>query len=112
MSPGSPPERHGTVVERPTAPCGPPPAGDEAALQQEVTVLEVLDRVLDKGVVLSGDITLSVADVDLVHVGLRVLLSSVEAAQRQRSGVRSGEPGATPRPAAGDERPDAGRRSE
>ena len=37
---------------------------------------------LDKGVVLSGDITLSVADVDLVYVGLRVLLSSVEAMQR------------------------------
>jgi len=38
--------------------------------------------VLDKGVVLSGDITLSVADIDLVYVGLRVLLSSVEAMQR------------------------------
>ena len=58
------------------------PRDDEAALQQEVTLLELLDRVLDKGVVLSGDITLSVADVDLVHVGLRVLLSSVEAARR------------------------------
>lgn len=48
------------------------------------SLLDVLDRVLDKGVVLSGDITLSVADVDLVYVGLRVLLSSVEAARRQR----------------------------
>ncbi len=56
--------------------------------EQEVTLLELLDRVLDKGVVLSGDITLSVADVDLVYVGLRVLLSSVEAAER----VRRGEP--------------------
>ena len=45
-------------------------------------LLDVLDRVLDKGVVLSGDITLSVADVDLVYVGLRLLVSSVEAAQR------------------------------
>ena len=52
--------------------------------EQELTLLELLDRVLDKGVVLSGDITLSVADVDLVFVGLRVLLSSVEAAERQR----------------------------
>ena len=55
-------------------------AADEDALAQEVTLLELLDRVLDKGVVLSGDITLSVADVDLVYVGLRVLLSSVDAA--------------------------------
>jgi hypothetical protein len=60
--------------------------------EQEVTLLELLDRVLDKGVVLSGDITLSVADVDLVYVGLRVLLSSVEAAER----VRRGEPAPPP----------------
>ena len=52
--------------------------------EEELTLLELLDRVLDKGVVLSGDITLSVADIDLVYVGLRVLLSSVEAANRQR----------------------------
>lgn len=60
---------------------------DEADLEKEVTLLELLDRVLDKGVVLTGDITLSVADVDLVYVGLRVLLSSVEAAQRSRAGT-------------------------
>jgi hypothetical protein len=60
------------------------PASDDA-LRQEVTLLELLDRVLDKGVVLTGDITLSVADVDLVYVGLRVLLSSVETARRQRA---------------------------
>jgi len=51
-------------------------------LQKEVSLLELLDRVLDKGVVLTGDITLSVADVDLIYVGLRVLLSSVAAAER------------------------------
>ena len=59
--------------------------------EEEVTLLELLDRVLDKGVVLSGDITLSVADVDLVYVGLRVLLSSVEAAQRRREGEHAGD---------------------
>lgn len=58
----------------------------DRSTEQDVTLLELLDRVLDKGVVLSGDITLSVADVDLVYVGLRVLLSSVEAAHRQRTG--------------------------
>jgi gas vesicle structural protein len=45
--------------------------------QREVTLLELVDRVLNKGVVLTGDITLSVAGVDLVYVGLRVLLASV-----------------------------------
>jgi hypothetical protein len=42
-----------------------------------VTLLDLVDRVLNKGVVLTGDLTLAVADVDLVYVGLRVLLASV-----------------------------------
>lgn len=50
---------------------------EEATLRQQVTLVELVDRVLNRGVVLSGDITLSVADVDLVYVGLRVLLASV-----------------------------------
>jgi hypothetical protein len=45
--------------------------------QHEVTLLELVDRVLNKGVVLTGDVTLSVAGVDLVYVGLRVLIASV-----------------------------------
>jgi hypothetical protein len=51
---------------------------------KDVTLLEVLDRVLDKGVVISGDIVISVADVDLIYLGLRVLLSSVETMERLR----------------------------
>jgi hypothetical protein len=57
-------------------------AGDRASLAQQVTLLELVDRVLNKGVVLSGDITLSVAGVDLVYVGLRVLLASVGTLER------------------------------
>jgi hypothetical protein len=49
-------------------------------VNREVTLLDLLDRLLDKGVVLSGDIVLTVADVDLVYVGLRALVSSVETA--------------------------------
>jgi len=56
--------------------------GDRQLLQHEVTLLELVDRVLNKGVVLTGDITLSVADVDLVYVGLRVLLASVGTMER------------------------------
>ena len=59
-------------------------ARPERSPEEEVTLLELLDRVLDKGVVLSGDVTLAVADVDLVYLGLRVLLSSVDAAERMR----------------------------
>ena len=54
-----------------------------SALQQQVTLIELVDRVLNKGVVLTGDITLSVAGVDLVYVGLRVLLASVASLERQ-----------------------------
>jgi hypothetical protein len=57
-----------------------------AAAQHEVTLLELVDRVLNKGVVVSGDITLSVADVDLVYVGLRVLLASVGTLERLDAG--------------------------
>ena len=49
---------------------------ESAALGHDVALVELVDRVLNKGVVLSGDVTLSVADVDLVYVGLRVLLAS------------------------------------
>lgn len=54
------------------------------AKEKEVTLLDLLDRILDKGVILWGDVTLSVADVDLVYVGLKVLLSSVDTAQHMR----------------------------
>jgi hypothetical protein len=56
---------------------------DEVArAQRDVTLVELVDRILDKGVVLSGDITLAVADIDLVLVGLRAVLSSVAATER------------------------------
>ena len=45
-------------------------------------LVDVLDRLLDTGVVLDGHIALSVAGVDLVHVSLRALLASVDSAQR------------------------------
>ncbi len=54
------------------------------AREKEITLLDLLDRVLNKGVVLWGDITLSVADVDLVYLGLKLWLGSVEKAQQMR----------------------------
>jgi len=54
------------------------------AKSKEVTLLEILDRVLDKGVVISGDMVISVADVDLIYLGLKVLLSSVETVEKLR----------------------------
>ncbi|MBI4498619.1 MAG: gas vesicle protein [Chloroflexi bacterium] len=54
---------------------------------QEATLLELLDRLLDRGVVLAGDVTISVADVDLIFLGLKVMLASVERAERLRWGL-------------------------
>ena len=57
---------------------------------RQVTLLELVDRVLDKGVVLSGDVTLAVADVDLVRVELRALLASVASLERRQAGGSDG----------------------
>lgn len=43
---------------------------------KDVTLLEVLDHVLDKGVVIKGEVIISVADVDLIYVGLQLLVAS------------------------------------
>jgi hypothetical protein len=53
-----------------------------SAVAQDVTLVELVDRVLNQGVTLTGDLVLSVADVDLVYVGLRVILASVGTLER------------------------------
>jgi hypothetical protein len=53
---------------------------DQLARQREVALVDLVDRLLAGGVVLGGDITLSIADVDLVYVGLRALITSVATA--------------------------------
>ncbi|MEU2117739.1 gas vesicle protein [Streptomyces sp. NPDC058700] len=45
--------------------------------QREIALVDLLDRLLAGGVVLAGDITLTIADVDLVRVDLKALISSV-----------------------------------
>jgi hypothetical protein len=58
-------------------------AGVSRALRErEVSLLDLIDRLLDGGVVIHGDITLAVADVDLLYVGLRALVASVETIER------------------------------
>ena len=46
----------------------------------DLSLLETLDHVLSRGLVIAGEITISVADIDLIFVGLNVLVSSVETA--------------------------------
>jgi hypothetical protein len=47
-----------------------------------VTLLELLDRLIDKGVVVKGQIMLSVADMDLIYLNLGLLLSSVKTVEK------------------------------
>ena len=49
---------------------------EEVARQRDVALVDLLDRLLAGGVVLGGDITLSIADVDLVYLRLRLMLGS------------------------------------
>ena len=48
---------------------------------RQVCLCEVLDRVLNKGVVLAGEATISVADIDLIYLGLQVVLTSMVTAR-------------------------------
>ena len=68
----------------------------------ELSLLETHDHVLNRGLVIAGEITISVADVDLIFVGLNVLVSSVETAhevlrERQQQSVPSSTPADVPR---------------
>ena len=58
--------------------------------EREVALVDLVDRLLGGGVVIAGDITLSVADVDLVYVQLRALISSVATAEEKRVLPRMG----------------------
>jgi hypothetical protein len=45
---------------------------------EDVALVDLLDRLLGGGVVIVGDLTISLADVDLVHISLRALISSMD----------------------------------
>ncbi|MDQ6887559.1 MAG: gas vesicle protein [Gemmatimonadota bacterium] len=51
---------------------------------EQLVLADLLNHVLDKGVVITGEVTISVADVDLIRVGLSLLLAAVETIERPR----------------------------
>jgi hypothetical protein len=55
-------------------------ATDDAG--DDMSLLDILDHVLNQGVILRGNLIISLAGVDLVYVGLDVILTSVETAMR------------------------------
>jgi hypothetical protein len=48
----------------------------------EISLLDILDHVLNAGVVIHGSLVISLAGVDLIYLGLNVVLTSVETALR------------------------------
>jgi hypothetical protein len=53
------------------------------SLKREVSLAEVLDRVLHKGAVVVGELTISVADIDLLYLGINLILTSVDTIERE-----------------------------
>ena len=49
---------------------------------EEITLLETLDHLLDRGVVIAGEATISVGDVDLLYLGLNIVLANIDAVAR------------------------------
>lgn len=51
----------------------------------ELSLLETLDHLLDRGVVIAGEATISVGDVDLLYLGLNIVVANVDALVRTRN---------------------------
>ena len=49
---------------------------------EQIVLCELLDRLLNKGVVIQGDVTISVANVDLIYLNLMAILTSVETGRK------------------------------
>lgn len=60
------------------------------AVEKNSSLCELLDRVLNTGVVAMGEIVISVAGVDLIYLNLNLLLTSVETAIVQRQLMQEG----------------------
>lgn len=65
----------------------------EPLLDEDMALVELVSRVLDRGVVLIGEVTISVAGVDLVQLGLSLYVSSVETAEVRRKRLAGHVPG-------------------
>lgn len=69
-------------------------AEDALDLEEQLVLTDLLNRVLDRGVTVYGDVTISIAGVDLVWLGLRLDLSAIEPERGRAPIDRSSAPGA------------------
>lgn len=62
--------------------------GGPAVHEDQIALVDVLDRVLAGGVVVAGEVTLTIADVDMVTISLRALVTSVSALASQDMSIQ------------------------
>lgn len=66
------------------------PSDDDELVDQQLVLGDLLNRVLDKGVVISGEVMISIADIDLLSVDLRLLLTSVQTVLERYGSAENG----------------------
>src|SRR5437588_1780551 len=79
-------EQQQPITRHPSPPALPPPSAMVRPSGYErdrgsTSLIDVLDRVLDKGLVIAGDIVVSLLDIELLTIKLRLLITSVEKAK-------------------------------
>jgi hypothetical protein len=52
---------------------------------ERISLCEALDRVLNKGAVIMGEVMISVANIDLIYLGLQIVLTSLETARELKA---------------------------
>jgi hypothetical protein len=82
---------------------GPDPANalDRELADRQLVLGDLINRVLDKGVVISGQVTIAIADIELLSLDLRVLLTSVQTVLERQASLRDADVPVLPPPARG-----------
>src|SRR4051794_33613673 len=70
-------ETSGLAPSRPYS----PPMGEGASRPQQANLADILERVLDKGIIIAGDIRVNLLDIELLTIKIRLLIVSVDKAQ-------------------------------
>lgn len=58
------------------------PAAIREPTRRDLSLVDLLDRILDKGVVINGDITVNVGSVELLSIKINLVIASIETAKR------------------------------
>jgi hypothetical protein len=61
---------------------------DPADATRDLALVELVNRVLDRGAVITGHVLISVAGIDLIHVGLQLIVAAVESEDEVRGVAR------------------------